>query len=628
MATYLLTLSLGPVQSLIEAARRTRDLWCGSWLLSEAARAAALALHGAGCTLIFPCPENPERDLQPQDMPQADPKALANISNILRAQVKAEPEQMGALCVQAREAARGRLADLCARAREEVKGLPFHQDLWETQRWDILETYAAWTLIERGDYAGASKRLGGLLAARKATRDFLPAAVEPDGRPGYGIPKSSLDAARESVIDLDRKGREAPRYRTALRKLGLGTGEQLDALGVAKRRAGDPEQFTAYCRVAVEPWLQTLTEEQRQRLRAAYEPLVACELATRVRGNQSIYAGLPYDAHLVYDFRLANALAARDSTVEDQSALRRLEGVLKALHKEKGTEGRPVGKPVPYAVVLKADGDRMGKLLSQAKAASESQRISQCLHDFASEVRGIARQHQGHAIYSGGDDVLALLPLASAVACADALRRAFAAAMADSARALGLPKSEWSTLSAGIGIGHVMEPLGSLRARADAAERAAKGNEHPPTKQRNALAIVLGIRSGADISWRANWDDQDAFDSLNRFIRAYQTAQLPSRVAYDLRTIGRRLAWLGDWEREAGADREERAATAKGMRASEVTRMLERARTDGGSGTIPKDLKDLILERATCEPIERLADTLIIARWLSARTTAELGERP
>jgi CRISPR-associated protein Cmr2 len=30
MPDYLLTLSLGPVQSLIGAARRTRDLWCGS----------------------------------------------------------------------------------------------------------------------------------------------------------------------------------------------------------------------------------------------------------------------------------------------------------------------------------------------------------------------------------------------------------------------------------------------------------------------------------------------------------------------------------------------------------------------------------------------------------------------
>jgi len=59
MAKYLVTLSLGPVQSLIGAARRTRDLWCGSWLLNEAAKAAAKVINdqhkGA---LIFPCPDS------------------------------------------------------------------------------------------------------------------------------------------------------------------------------------------------------------------------------------------------------------------------------------------------------------------------------------------------------------------------------------------------------------------------------------------------------------------------------------------------------------------------------------------------------------------------------------------
>lgn len=600
----------------------------GSWLLSEAARAAALALHQAGCTLVFPCPEDPDRDLQPQDAPQDDPKALANISNILRAQVDAHPERVAALCAEAKDAARNRLAALCAEARDEVKGLPFHLDLWEAQRWDILETYAAWTTIENGDYAGASKRLAGLLAARKATRDFLPAASEPDGQPGYGIPKSSLDAARESVIDLDRQGREGPRYRTALRKLGLGTGEQLDALGVAKRRAGDPEQFTAYCRVAAEPWVRTLTEDQCQRLRTAYEPLVSRELATRVRGNQGAYGALPYDGQLIYDFRLANALAARDATDEDKTALRYLEQVLKAIHKEKGAQGRPLGKPVPYGVVLKADGDRMGKLLSQAEEAADSRRISQALHAFASQVRGIVRQHWGHAIYSGGDDVLALVPLNRAVDCADALRRAFAGAMGDSAQGLGLVSSEWPTLSVGLGIGHVMEPLGGLRVRADAAERAAKGNERPPTEQRNALAIVLGIRSGAEIQWRAQWDDEAAFAALARFTQAYREGQLPTRVAYDLRDIGRRLAWLDHWIKEAGGDPEARTATARGMRASEVARMLDRARTDGGAGAVPEDLKALIVERASVESLGSLADALIIARWLSARTATELGDRP
>ena len=71
MPRFLLALSLGPVQSLIADARRTRDLWGGSWLLSEAARAAARKLHELhpGC-LVFPCPANPDDELQPRDEPR------------------------------------------------------------------------------------------------------------------------------------------------------------------------------------------------------------------------------------------------------------------------------------------------------------------------------------------------------------------------------------------------------------------------------------------------------------------------------------------------------------------------------------------------------------------------------
>lgn len=623
MSTYLLTISLGPVQSLIEAARRTRDLWCGSWLLSEAARAGALTLYRAPeCSLIFPCPDDPEQELQPRDALQDDPKAIANISNILRARVEADsPKAVAALCAATTRAARERLAALCARAKGEVRGLPFHEDLWEAQRRDILESYAAWTQMQGADYTGAARQLARLLAARKATREFSPAGQAPDGM-GYGVPKSSLDGARESVINVIRREREASRYRTAFRKLGLAPGEQLDALAIAKRRAGNPEQFTAYSRLAADPWIRTLTPEQQGRIRAAYEPLIALELATRVRGNQGAYAPLPYDAQLLYDFRLANALRATDTSDDDTAALGRLERVLKAIRNEQDADGRAVDAPVPYAVILKADGDRMGKLLSQAKQIGDSQRISKALHRFAAAVPGIVREHQGHAIYSGGDDVLALLPLAGAVECADALRLAFAHAMTDSARALGLDEEQWPTLSVGLGIGHLMEPLGSLRARADAAEQAAKGSDLPEAEQRNALAIVLGIRSGADCHWRAQWVDEPARDALARFIHAYRDSALPSRVAYDLREIGRRFAWLDAQVAAGSAD----AATAQGMRGSEVARMLERARNQGGAGTIPADLRALILDRSTAESLDHLANALIMARWLAARTAADLGE--
>lgn len=60
--TYLLRIHIVPVQEFITAARRSRDLWFGSWLLSELSKAAAAGIvdtqpAGLDC-LVFPAPED------------------------------------------------------------------------------------------------------------------------------------------------------------------------------------------------------------------------------------------------------------------------------------------------------------------------------------------------------------------------------------------------------------------------------------------------------------------------------------------------------------------------------------------------------------------------------------------
>ena len=607
MARFLVTLSLGPVQSLIGAARRTRDLWCGSWLLSEAARAAARSLHGhrPGC-LIFPCPDDPAVDLQPQDKPGD----AANIANILRAEVDLpDAEAARALCDEAKSAAEKRLTEIGESARGELERMerPLRADVWRARIDDLLESFSAWVPIGSGagadGYTQASEKLRLVLAARKATRDFR--ACKP--LPTPGLPKSSLDGAFETVLPVWPAGDRARR------KLRLSDGEQLDALGVIKRLAGDSEQFTAWPRIAADPWIIQLTDDQQQRLRNACEALVGLDLATRVGGNDGIYRALPFDALMLYAFRLDNALSCEPAGTERHEALRALKGCIQQISREKAGGGVPTGDPVPYAAILKADGDRMGALLARAGSAEQSRTISRALHRFASSVRGLVRKHRGHAVYAGGDDVLALVPLAQAVDCARALADAFADSLDGIAAELDIPGPERPTLSVGLGIGHVMEPMGALRDRADRAERDAKGDS--TTKPRNALAIALGIRSGAEIQWRAQWDDNQAFDALTRLTAAFREGLLPSRAAHDLRAIGLRLADQCEDE------------TARGMRAAEVNRLLDRARGEGGSRRIPAELRRLVRDRAAARPLNKLADELIIARWLSARTAGDLEER-
>ena len=245
MPRFLITLSLGPVQSLIADARRTRDLWCGSWLLSEAARAAARTLHERHpACLIFPCPDNPDEDLERQDAP----REAANIANVLRAEVAlANRTAVLALCDEAKRAAALRVEELGERARQQL-GSHVREEVWRAQIDDVVETFAAWVEIAEGDdgYYAASERLGATLNARKATRDFQPCSPLTVA----GLPKSSLDGARETVLP-DWPAEEPARVR-----LGLSPREQLDALGVIKRLAGDAEQFTALPRIAADSWIQ------------------------------------------------------------------------------------------------------------------------------------------------------------------------------------------------------------------------------------------------------------------------------------------------------------------------------------------------------------------------------------
>ena len=58
----VLTISLGPVQGFIATARKTRDLWGGSYILSSLSKAAAKALvEESSVEVIFPGLDSPSR---------------------------------------------------------------------------------------------------------------------------------------------------------------------------------------------------------------------------------------------------------------------------------------------------------------------------------------------------------------------------------------------------------------------------------------------------------------------------------------------------------------------------------------------------------------------------------------
>jgi CRISPR-associated protein Cmr2 len=513
--THLLIVQLGPVQDFIAQARRTRDLWFGSHLLSELSRAAAkaAAAHGA---LIFPALGASDPELDPCDTLSRDTGPPVSIAN--KVVVELWPSLDPRVVAQAIRAA----VDMRWRAIADKVRETYEADLadniyavWNEQIGSLVEYAAAWAPIDR-DYAAVRRQVETALGGRRRLRDFASIRHHRDGAPA-----SSLDGGRVSVL--------APpgtrRARRAERRLLLGDGENLDAVGVVKRRGGDPEQFLSVLNVAVAPWLRRAATimaaaSALDALRSACHDLTVEDDETGVIGRLDRIsrpelpgaALFPYNASVLFAPRLPGVFEEL-GVPKDRTAGK--AGAWEAKHL------RPLlaaaGEPPSYVACLVADGDRMGLAIDGLRSADAHRELARELGDFPAEARRIIEQdHDGIAVYAGGDDVLAFVPVCRSVACADALRTAFETAIraaldgahridrvAGHAPPVDQARSSAPTLSVGIGIGHILDSMGHLRDLGDRAEKAAK-------QSRNALAVLVDRRSGGDHLWSASWSDDPA----------------------------------------------------------------------------------------------------------------------
>ena len=469
---HLLLIALGPVQEFIAQARRTRDLWFGSQVLSDLSCAVAVALANAGATMIFPAidqggerPKSVANKLFAQIAPADDP---ANRAEIARQAVRAK---LRAIETKVRE--RGLVQAVLA---------PDFEALWDEQIDDALEFYAAWTAIDAG-YPAARDAVEAALAARKQLRDFRPWQHDAAGA-FHRFPKSSLDGARVSLLK-----RPAERN-AAFRRLGIRRQEELDAVGLLKRAGLEPGQFVPLPNIAAGHWLSHADHKARDKLAAL------CR-ACKDRGIERIWRSIPvadafpYDASVLYPARLPAVFEELDKPgdVKEATAWGRehVNPLLRAMRKE----------PTPYVACLVADGDNMGQTIRGFQTAMENRTFSKQLAGFPPEAQRIVeQQHLGSLVYAGGDDVLAFVPVATALDCAAALRCAFQMIMRHAA-----PPDRIPTLSVGVGIGHVLEPMGVLLRLGRDAEQLAKRMEG-----KDALGIIVDKRSGGRHSYRSHWD--------------------------------------------------------------------------------------------------------------------------
>lgn len=579
---YLFLAHIGPVQDFIASARRSRDLWFGSWLLSELSKAAAAAIAASGSgSLIFPSPPPPSENargpsLTRPNIPELEPNSDFNVANKVLALIEGDPAALGDAV---RAATLDRLRAIRKVAYASIHG-PFNEDIARKQVDDLLEFYwAAVPFDPPADYRAAREQLEAVMAARKATRNF--------GKVTWGSsqPKSSLDGQRESVIPEDQYDRLT--RRELFEQYGVRPGERLDGVGLLKRhgeRRGDPRFFST-SHVAALPLLARLPASAKPAVDAYVAALrdLGMDKPNQVPGKGHSAFGT-HDGHLLFEERLAEQLEG--AALAD--ARRLLRDFL-----ETQLQGK---RPRPYYALLRADGDRMGQAIERIDDMKRHQELSARLAEFAGEAKRLVEDYDGWLIYSGGDDALAFLPLHQALPCAAKLARAFRGPM--SAFDTDTPGVH-PTLSVGIAVAHHLDPLSDALELAAEAERAAK-------RTRNAVAVTVSKRSGVDRTVSGAWGKLDT--RLEKFIGLHLADAVPDGAAFELATLARRLT-------VDPKDPAHKSLTA--AMGAEAVRILERKQPEGGrqKQIARKNLEELkALTEADDVSIGQLADELIVAR--------------
>ena len=541
---------LGPVQGFVAQARRTRDFWAGSFILSWLSSVAIAAIQKQGGEIQFPVPDaaymrNLSGTANPQD-PWPQQGSIPNRFMATTAKVPADfhPEWVS----QAVQAAWAALAQaVWAGDLPHLAGTPT-EAIWQRQVGNFWEI--SWVLSDGNQPSLIDQRknwrspvlpqepghkcmvmdgwqeLSGINATSMAAVNGFWGALAASGKPG--IATDLGEAGQEHFCALAYIKRRFSRYFDQVEVALPGCGGQVYGWHV-------PSAVPSVAFLAVAPWLAQAIEKAPQAFEsfhAAAKGLADYSEAAHVGMGHGAQAGFEIDIACVVQaaenarpYGFDRRWARLDGQVYFESALENHNRIFGA---DKGTAARAtsqalrrlvqaagVGKPSPYYAVLLMDGDQLGKHMADTAKQTP---ISSALNQFTNGAGAIVRQHNGFLIYAGGDDVMALLPLQDALPAAAALQKDYAKAFA---------AQKWtgeavqSTLSGAIEFVHFRTPLTRVLQDAhrllDDVAKNATG--------RNAIAVRVWKPSGLALEWAMPWEH--ALDAQGRV----KVAQLGEQFA-------------------------------------------------------------------------------------------------
>jgi CRISPR-associated protein Cmr2 len=474
--TYLLLLTIGPVQSFIAQARKTVDLFAGSRILTELTK---VGIEQVGeNNIIFPCTS------------QADWKKVNSLPNRFVAELIGTAEEIEQLGIAAENAIRIKFKAISEKALDKAGLQNF--PAYEQQIEQHLEIF--WSAIPFAeDYKTTYQRLEQVIGSLKNVRNFSQYTYNGLGEIGR---KCSIDGERNAIIFRENVKDDGIKTKPfALCRDAQSThykleeGEAISAVSYIKRAYESKQEFPSTSTVALMHVGLVMKEDKDGN--ESYEKIS--------NWNDQLFFKENVDSNKFIQKVL------RESNIPDSK-----EADIKNTHKrfwklaeEKGFSGSTNNK---YYAVLTFDGDSMGKWLGGDFVVGDLKQFhkdfSIRLSEFAKLANDIIKKsHKGDTIYAGGDDYLGFLNINYLFDVLTDLQVEYKKAVSDPLLPYRKDGKE-ITFSAGICIAHYKEPLRLVLQ--EAHKMMDKAKESQDDKNSFGISVIKGSGETLETIWKNN----------------------------------------------------------------------------------------------------------------------------
>lgn len=491
---HLFLFTISPVQPFIASARKTRDLYAGSQILSEMTKEAAKEAVNQGLTLVFPTKT---------DVHSFPNRFMAKIESETDLELKGETIKLAAIN-KFNESAKEALKKVSI--NEKTRG-----SFWKQieNYWDINWLFYPY----KSDYKAAYKEIEPLMAALKNQRVIKNDFVEA-GR------KCSLDGQNNALFRGRGTENSALKAQAAeVDNTWLKPNEGLSAISLVKRAYPGGDGFKSTIEVALKKQLRKLKNKHPNLLdyyKKLFEGPEGCAKAVVDLACKDYLDNVSLNGDAGGWCKSYNEefLVADNLTEKNIPNLTQLE-IAKEVHR-KHLKSALTDR---YYALIAFDGDKMGKLLSGELLKNKDidldnfqGKVSELLMDYGKWIHNNLKD-KIDIVYAGGDDFLGFVCLHDLFEVGKALREKFKKQVNDELQK-EYPLTQEFTFSMGITIAHYKTPLSVVLQKTREMEKLAKNEEKG---NRDAFAIAVLKHSGESHQAYYKWyekDDEDGKESM------------------------------------------------------------------------------------------------------------------